>query len=116
MAKYISGHSRRTSTRLPPHWIGWYEAWRIPKDLFFVWWFNDDIKLGNLSLVGLKYSCVVSVHRVRSSAMITGAQIKAARMLLGWSVPDLARRAAMNIADTQELADTAKVARAATWQ
>ena len=40
--------------------------------------------------------------------MITGAQIKAARMLLGWSVPDLARRAAMNIADTQELGETAK--------
>ena len=40
--------------------------------------------------------------------MITGAQIKAARMLLGWSVPDLARRAAMNIADTQELEETAK--------
>jgi hypothetical protein len=40
--------------------------------------------------------------------MITGAQIKAARMLLGWSVPDLARRATMNIADTQELEETAK--------
>jgi hypothetical protein len=29
-------------------------------------------------------------------------------MLLGWSIPDLARRAAMNIADTQELEETAK--------
>jgi predicted DNA-binding ribbon-helix-helix protein len=35
--------------------------------------------------------------------MITGPQIQAARMLLGWSVPDLARRAAKNIAETQEL-------------
>ena len=40
--------------------------------------------------------------------MITGSQIKAARMLLGWSVPDLARRAAMHIADAQELEETAK--------
>ena len=40
--------------------------------------------------------------------MIIGAQIKAARMLLGWSVPELARRAAMNIADAQELEETAK--------
>ena len=43
--------------------------------------------------------------------MITGAQIKAARMLLGWSIPDLARRAAMNIADAQELEETARRAR-----
>jgi hypothetical protein len=40
--------------------------------------------------------------------MITGAQIKAARMLLGWSVRDLARRAAIGIAETQELEDAAK--------
>ena len=31
--------------------------------------------------------------------MITGAQIKAARVLLGWSVRDLARRAAIEIAE-----------------
>ena len=40
--------------------------------------------------------------------MITGAQIRAARELLGWSIPDLARRAAVNIADTQELEEIAK--------
>ena len=40
--------------------------------------------------------------------MITGSQIKAARLLLGWSVPDLARRAAMNVADTQQLEETVK--------
>jgi transcriptional regulator with XRE-family HTH domain len=35
--------------------------------------------------------------------MITGPQIKAARALLGWSVPDLARRAGMEIAEIQEI-------------
>ena len=40
--------------------------------------------------------------------MITGPQIKAARRLLGWSVPDLARRAAMNIADAAGTQETAK--------
>jgi hypothetical protein len=40
--------------------------------------------------------------------MITGAQIKAARALLGWSVRDLARRAAIEIADVQDVEDTAR--------
>ena len=34
--------------------------------------------------------------------MITGAQITAARALLGWSIQDLARHAGMEIADVQE--------------
>jgi transcriptional regulator with XRE-family HTH domain len=34
--------------------------------------------------------------------MITGPQITAARTLLGWSIPDLARRTGINIADIQE--------------
>ena len=35
--------------------------------------------------------------------MITGAQIKAARALLGWSLRDLAHRAGLEIADAQEI-------------
>jgi hypothetical protein len=35
--------------------------------------------------------------------MITGPQIKAARALLGWSVPDLARRASIEIAEIQDI-------------
>jgi hypothetical protein len=34
--------------------------------------------------------------------MITGAQITASRALLGWSMRDLARHAALEIADVQE--------------
>jgi transcriptional regulator with XRE-family HTH domain len=41
--------------------------------------------------------------------MITGPQIKTARVLLGWSVPDLARRTGIDIADIQELESAAKV-------
>jgi hypothetical protein len=41
--------------------------------------------------------------------MITGHQIKAARALLGWSVRDLARRAAIDIAETQELEDAGRL-------
>ena len=40
--------------------------------------------------------------------MITGAQIKAARVLLGWSVRDLARRAAIEIADVQDVEDASR--------
>jgi hypothetical protein len=40
--------------------------------------------------------------------MITGPQIKAARALLGWSVRDLARRAAIEISDVQDLEDAPK--------
>ena len=41
--------------------------------------------------------------------MITGPLIKTARMLLGWSVPDLARRTGIDIANIQELESVAKV-------
>ena len=41
--------------------------------------------------------------------MITGLQIKTARVLLGWSVPDLARRTGIDIANIQELESAAKV-------
>ena len=37
------------------------------------------------------------------TAVTTGPQIKAARVLLGWSVRDLARRAAIEIADVQDI-------------
>jgi transcriptional regulator with XRE-family HTH domain len=40
--------------------------------------------------------------------VITGAQIKAARVLLGWSVRDLARRASIEIADVQDVEDASK--------
>ena len=43
--------------------------------------------------------------------MITGVQIKAARALLGWSVGYLARRAAITIADAQDVEDATKVPR-----
>ena len=41
--------------------------------------------------------------------MITGPQIKTARVLLGWSVPDLARRTGIDIANIQELESVANV-------
>ena len=41
--------------------------------------------------------------------MITGPQITAARTLLGWSIPDLARRTGINIADIQEAESGAKL-------
>ncbi len=41
--------------------------------------------------------------------MITGPQIKTARVLLGWSVPDLARRTGIDIANIRDLESTAKV-------
>ena len=41
--------------------------------------------------------------------MITGPQIKAARTLLSWSVPDLARRTGISIADIQEFESAAKL-------
>ena len=41
--------------------------------------------------------------------MITGPQIKTARVLLGWSLPDLARRTGIDIANIQELENAAKV-------
>jgi transcriptional regulator with XRE-family HTH domain len=41
--------------------------------------------------------------------MIAGAQIKAARTLLGWSVPDLARRTGIDISGIQELESAAKM-------
>jgi hypothetical protein len=40
--------------------------------------------------------------------MITGPQIKAARALLGWSVRDLARRAAIEISDVQDVEDASR--------
>ena len=40
--------------------------------------------------------------------MITGPQIQAARTLLGWSIPDLARRTGISIADIQEAESGAK--------
>jgi transcriptional regulator with XRE-family HTH domain len=42
--------------------------------------------------------------------VITGAQIKAARVLLGWSVRDLARRSAIEIADVQDVEEELKPA------
>jgi hypothetical protein len=41
--------------------------------------------------------------------MITGPQIKAARTLLGWRIPDLTRRTGIDIADIQELETMAMV-------
>lgn len=41
--------------------------------------------------------------------MITGAQVKAVRTLLGWSLFDFARRAAIEIADAQEVENSAKL-------
>jgi len=43
--------------------------------------------------------------------MVTGAQIKAARALLGWSVRDLARHAAITIADVQEVENATELPR-----
>jgi hypothetical protein len=40
--------------------------------------------------------------------MITGSQIKAARVLLGWSVRDKARRATIEIADVQDVEDNSR--------
>ena len=42
--------------------------------------------------------------------MITGPQIKAARTLLGWRIPDLTRRTGIDIADIQELETMAEKA------
>jgi len=41
--------------------------------------------------------------------MITGPQIQAARTLLGWSIPDLARRTGISIADIQEAESATKL-------
>ena len=41
--------------------------------------------------------------------MITGPQIQAARTLLGWSIPDLARRTGVSIADIHEFESSAKL-------
>ena len=41
--------------------------------------------------------------------MITGPQITAARTLLGWSIPNLARRTGITIADIQETESAAKL-------
>ncbi len=46
--------------------------------------------------------------RQGDEVVITGAQIKAARVLLGWSVRDLARRASIEIADVQDVEDASK--------
>jgi DNA-binding transcriptional regulator YiaG len=48
-------------------------------------------------------------HAAPCHAMITGPQITAARTLLGWSIPDLARRTGINIADIQEAESGAKL-------
>jgi hypothetical protein len=40
--------------------------------------------------------------------MTSGPQIKAARALLGWSVRDLARRAAIEISDVQDAEDASR--------
>jgi hypothetical protein len=40
--------------------------------------------------------------------MINGPQITAARALLGWSIPDLARRTGIDIANIQEAETAAK--------
>ena len=41
--------------------------------------------------------------------MITGAQIAASRVLLGWSLRDLARRAGLDLARVQEAETSAKM-------